>query len=105
MMRGITIYGKSIVPRSNLSDDAFLRYQKKMRTYQTKRGLVGTCDIEDYIHEGVLNKVGMSYFNSAISGTMTGLGILGTFIGLSIGLGSFKGDIRFLRTSDLYWKV
>ena len=73
-------------------DDAFLRYQKKMRTFQTKRGLVGTCDIEDYIHEGLLNKVSMSYFNSAISGTMTGLGILGTFIGLSIGLGSFNGD-------------
>ncbi|MBQ7774477.1 MAG: MotA/TolQ/ExbB proton channel family protein [Lachnospiraceae bacterium] len=73
-------------------DEAFLRYQKKMRGYQTKRGLVGSCDIEDYINEDVLNKVGMSYFNSAISGTMTGIGILGTFIGLSIGLGSFNGD-------------
>ncbi len=73
-------------------DEAFLRYQKKMRSYQTKRGLVGRCDIEDYINEDILNRVGMSYFNSAISGTMTGLGILGTFIGLSIGLGSFNGN-------------
>ena len=73
-------------------DEAFLRYQKKMRGYQTKRGLVGSCDIEDYINEDIINQVGMSYYNSAISGTMTGLGILGTFIGLSIGLGSFNGN-------------
>jgi len=73
-------------------DEAFLRYQKKMRCYQTKRGLVGRCDIDEYINEDILNRVGMSYFNSAISGTMTGLGILGTFIGLSIGLGSFNGN-------------
>ncbi len=73
-------------------DEAFLRYQKKMRGYQTKRGLVGSCDIEDYINEDILNNVSMSYFNTAISGTMTGLGILGTFLGLSIGLGAFSGD-------------
>lgn len=73
-------------------DEAFFRYQKKMKGYQTKRGLVGSCDIEDYINEEILENVGMSYFNSTISSTMTGLGILGTFLGLSIGLGSFSGD-------------
>lgn len=83
---------KKQVFRHVVLDDAFVRYQKKMRCYQTKRGLIGSCDIEDYINESVLNRVGMSYFNSAISGTMTGLGILGTFIGLSIGLGSFDGN-------------
>ena len=50
------------------------------------------CDIEDYINEELLERVGSNYFNSGISGTMTGLGILGTFIGLSLGLGSFSGD-------------
>lgn len=73
-------------------DEAYYRYQKKMNSYQTKHGLMGSCDIEDYIHEELLNQVGMNYYNSAISGTMTGLGILGTFIGLSIGLGSFNGN-------------
>jgi len=73
-------------------DDAFFRYQKRMRIYQTKRGLIGAADIEDYINEDVINRVGKTYFNSAISGTMTGLGILGTFIGLSMGLGSFNGN-------------
>lgn len=82
---------KSKVFGDDVLDEAYYRYQKKMNSYQTKHGLMGSCDIEDYIHEELLNQVGMNYYNSAISGTMTGLGILGTFIGLSIGLGSFNG--------------
>lgn len=86
-------YSKKKRPFGNdVLDEAFTRYQKRMRSFQTKRGLSGTCDIEDYINEDVLNHVGMSYYNSAIPGTMTGLGILGTFIGLSIGLASFDGN-------------
>ncbi len=73
-------------------DEAFTRYQKRMYSYTTKRGLTNKCDLEDYINEDVINRVGMNYFNSAMPGTLTGLGILGTFIGLSIGLGSFNGD-------------
>lgn len=73
-------------------DEAFKRYQKSMAKFQTKRGLIGVCDIEDYINGDLIERAGLSYFNSAIAGTMTGLGILGTFIGLSIGLGSFSGD-------------
>lgn len=83
---------KSKVFGDDVLDEAFYRYQKKMSRFQTRHGLMGSCDIEDYIHEDLLNQVGMNYFNSAISGTMTGLGILGTFIGLSIGLGSFNGN-------------
>ena len=37
----------------------------------------------------------MNYFNSGVSGTLTGLGILGTFLGLSMGLGAFSGDDIF----------
>lgn len=73
-------------------DEAFSRYQKRMHSYTTKRGLSNKCDIEDYINEDIINRLGMNYYNSAIPGTLTGLGILGTFIGLSIGLGSFNGD-------------
>ena len=73
-------------------DEAFYRYQKKMNSFQTRHGLMGRCEIEDYLNDDLLNQVGMNYYNSAISGTMTGLGILGTFIGLSIGLGSFNGN-------------
>jgi len=87
-----TYRAKSKVFEDDVLDEAFYRYQKKMNSFQTRHGLVGRCEIEDYLNEDMLNQVGMNYYNSAISGTMTGLGILGTFIGLSIGLGSFNGN-------------
>ncbi|MDE6674824.1 MAG: hypothetical protein K2K19_08450, partial [Acetatifactor sp.] len=87
-----TYRAKGKVFGDDILDEAFYRYQKKMNSFQTRHGLMGSCDIEDYIHEELLNQAGMNYYNSAISGTMTGLGILGTFIGLSIGLGSFNGN-------------
>lgn len=87
-----TYRNKSKIFGDDALDEAFYRYQKKMKSFQTKRGLMGRCEIEDYLNEDLLNQAGMNYYNSAISGTMTGLGILGTFIGLSIGLGSFNGN-------------
>lgn len=71
---------------------AFDRFRMRIRGSRGGKKYTGNCDIEDYINEELLEKVGSSHFNSAISGTMTGLGILGTFIGLSLGLGSFNGD-------------
>lgn len=74
---------------------AFSKYRARMKNYRTRRGYVNTCDLEEFINEDLLDKVGMSFFNSGISGTLTGLGILGTFLGLSMGLGSFSGDDIF----------
>lgn len=71
---------------------AFSKYKARMRNYRTRRGYVNSCDPEEYINEDLLDRVGMNFFNSGISGTLTGLGILGTFLGLSMGLGSFTGD-------------
>lgn len=81
-----TVFGNSVL------DDAFARYQKRLKGYETRSGLSKTCDLEEYINEDLLDNVGMSFFNSAIPGTLTGLGILGTFLGLSLGLGSFSGN-------------
>lgn len=81
-----TVFGCAVL------DDAFARYQKRLRGYETRGGLSKTCELEEYINEDLLDGVGMSYFNSAIPGTLTGLGILGTFLGLSLGLGSFTGN-------------
>ncbi len=78
-----------------LLDEAFTKYQKRMKSYTTKRGLANTCDLEEYINEDLLDQVGASHFNSNIAGAMTGLGILGTFIGLSLGLGAFSGNDIF----------
>lgn len=76
-------------------DDAFSRYQKRLKSYAGKKGQLQSCDIEEYINEDLLDRIGASHFNSSISGTMTGLGILGTFIGLSLGLGAFSGNDIF----------
>jgi len=72
--------------------NAFNKYRLRMKTYRTRRGYVGSCDLEEYISEELLEQVGMSHFNSSVAGTLTGLGILGTFLGLSMGLGSFSGN-------------
>ncbi|MCI8542723.1 MAG: hypothetical protein HFH95_05350 [Lachnospiraceae bacterium] len=71
---------------------AFDRFLQQMRSSRVGKRYASSCNIDDYINEELLDRVGSSHFNSAISGTMTGLGILGTFIGLSLGLGSFSGD-------------
>ncbi len=71
---------------------AFNKYRMRMKSYRTKRGYSNTCDLEEYINEDLIDRVGMNFYNSGISGTLTGLGILGTFLGLSLGLGSFNGD-------------
>ena len=73
-------------------DNAFCKYQKRMSGYQTRRGLMAACDLEEYINEELMDRVAMTHYNSAVSGTLTGLGILGTFLGLSMGLGSFNGN-------------
>lgn len=71
---------------------AFHKYRQRVKGLKTKRGVAAPCDLEEYINEDLLDRVGMNFFNSGISGTLTGLGILGTFLGLSMGLGSFHGN-------------
>ncbi len=73
-------------------DEAFEKYQKRMAGYQTRKGLKAVCDLGEYINEDLLDREASSHYNSAVSGTLTGLGILGTFLGLSMGLGSFDGN-------------
>lgn len=82
---------KEIFQDENLKK-AFGKYRLRMKNSRSGRGYINACDIEEYINEELLERVGRSYFNSGISGTLTGLGILGTFVGLALGLGSFNGD-------------
>lgn len=71
---------------------AFGKYRMRLKSCRSGKRYTANVDIEDYINEELVESVGKHFFNSAIPGTMTGLGILGTFIGLSMGLGSFNGD-------------
>lgn len=80
---------------------AYAKYRMRMKSFKTKRGYVNSCDLEEYINEELLDRVGMSHFNGAMSGTLTGLGILGTFLGLSIGLGSFNGNDIYAVTDNV----
>lgn len=74
---------------------AFNKYRLRVKTAKTRRGAGSSCDLGEYINEELLDRVGMNFFNSGISGMLTGLGILGTFLGLSMGLGAFSGDDIF----------
>lgn len=50
------------------------------------------CDIEDYINYDLAGDVIHKNTLSLVAGAMTGLGILGTFIGLTLGLLYFRTD-------------
>lgn len=48
-----------------------------------------TCNIEDYINNDLINSLVSRNRMNQMPGVLTGLGILGTFIGLSLGLQNF----------------
>ncbi|MDE6203547.1 MAG: MotA/TolQ/ExbB proton channel family protein, partial [Lachnospiraceae bacterium] len=87
--------GRSDVFENEELRGAFNKYRMRIKSLSTKRGISAPCDLEEYINEDLLDRAGMNFFNSGISGTLTGLGILGTFLGLSLGLGAFSGDDIF----------
>lgn len=86
---------KSEVFQNAPLDTAFGKYQKRMNAYTGQNGQARDCEIEEYINEDLLDRIASSHFNSSISGALTGLGILGTFVGLSLGLGAFSGNDIF----------
>ena len=72
--------------------DAFTDYKAELdRLFREHQGY-RYCDISDYINDDLLNDIARSSMNDLIGGMMTGLGILGTFIGLTIGLQNFKSN-------------
>ena len=65
-------------------DDLFREYQEKVQG-QRDSGQV-LSDIEDYINDDILGLRSWQNVVLQIPGTLTGLGILGTFIGLIVGI-------------------
>lgn len=87
---------KEDVFSSDVLNRQFAKYQKRIAAHTTGKGTItAVCPVEEYINEDLLDQVGQTYFNSAMAGTMTGLGILGTFLGLSMGMSSFSGNDIF----------
>lgn len=48
------------------------------------------CDVSDYINEDLIDSLMKKNVYNLVPGVMTGLGILGTFVGLSFGLQNFN---------------
>ncbi len=80
----------------------FGKYQKRIQIHTSSKGVITeVCPIEEYINEELIDQVGKTYFNSAVSGTLTGLGILGTFLGLTLGMSSFSGNDIFTISDNI----
>lgn len=78
------------------------KYQKRIQIHTSSKGVITeVCPIEEYINEELIDQVGKTYFNSAVSGTLTGLGILGTFLGLTLGMSSFSGNDIFTISDNI----
>jgi EAL domain-containing protein (putative c-di-GMP-specific phosphodiesterase class I) len=70
-------------------DQIFRQYADKVN-YQKKTGQL-VSDIDDFLNEDILSLISWSNVTGLIPGSLTGIGILGTFVGLIIGI----RDVRF----------
>ncbi len=68
----------------------YKEYQREMKRLSLHAENGYRCSIEDYINRDLIDKAIDRSMMNLVAGTMTGLGILGTFIGLSFGLQSFS---------------
>ena len=85
--------------RSVKLNQCFKSYCTEMTRLQ-KSGSFVTCDIEDYITPSAINGEIQKSICDTVPGFSTGIGILGTFIGLMIGLKQFSlGDSETMQAS------
>ncbi len=68
----------------------FNSYREEMERLERSSGEDYHCDIENYINTELIDDVVHKNMFNLVPGAMTGLGILGTFVGLSFGLQSFN---------------
>lgn len=71
-------------------DQLFFEYQKEMNRLSNQSAGAYQCDIEDYLNKELIDGMIQRNLLNLVPGVMTGLGILGTFIGLSFGLQHFS---------------
>lgn len=92
---------KELFPSAVLNRQ-FEKYQNRIQAFTSPKGLISeVCPVEEYINEELLDQAGMTWFNSAVSGSLTGLGILGTFLGLTLGMSSFSGNDIFTISDNI----
>lgn len=71
-------------------EEAYESYKREMQYLESQDSNNSTCDIEDYINRDLIDDIGKKNLLNLVPGAMTGMGILGTFIGLSLGLQNFN---------------
>ncbi len=89
------LWDKYIKDKDDLFEDKRLLKNYKDFKHELMRITGGAnpyykCDIEDYIGIDLIDRVIHAERLSQVPGVMTGLGILGTFVGLSLGLQNFN---------------
>ncbi|MBQ9504960.1 MAG: MotA/TolQ/ExbB proton channel family protein [Lachnospiraceae bacterium] len=70
--------------------EQYYDYQYELDRIDNSDNTLYKCDIEEYINYDLIDTVIHRNLLNQVPGAMTGLGILGTFIGLSLGLQSFN---------------
>lgn len=76
--------------RNENASIAFSEYKKELQRMDSEESATIRPDIRDYFNEELVDSVVMAEISEQIPGVMTDLGILGTFIGLTIGLSKFN---------------
>ena len=76
-------------------------YSEACRRKKQIEGEASFVDITDFYNGDFLDEIGYTGICELISGTMTGLGILGTFIGLVYGIGNFNTSSTEAITSSI----
>ena len=89
------LWGTYKPEKEDFFKDAVLKEQYRDYLYEMDRigdarSAYYKCDIEDYINYELTDAIIHRNLLNQVPGAMTGLGILGTFIGLSLGLQSFN---------------
>lgn len=70
--------------------EVYKDYQYELERINEMKEHSFKCDVQDYFNDDIVDKVMHRNQLNQVPGVMTGLGILGTFIGLSIGLQGFN---------------
>ena len=82
--------GKYGLFSEGLLTQQYVKFGNDMNHFENSSNGGFRCDIGDYINKEYIDSVAAKNILSTIPGVLTGLGILGTFLGLSIGLQSFS---------------
>lgn len=67
----------------------YKNYCDEVKRLEEETNIGYKCDIEDYINQELIEYYLKKNLLNIVPGAMTGLGILGTFVGLSVGLQNF----------------